>query len=152
MRTILEIRKTTRLFLILVASILLGSCSMYRSVGRPGLLYSYSYEEDYDSLQRKTDHFVENTSWINRTYDTVHNSYDKGKYRKYRLICQGDSLSAGIVFIDNDSLTKIGIRYFVMEGIPFQGSMERKLYRKNRSLYDSCETCFTNKFLVPLGG
>ncbi|MBN4072987.1 hypothetical protein JYT74_02990 [Crocinitomix catalasitica] len=127
-----------------------SSCAIFNLTDGPGLLNLYSFNIEVDSLMLKTDEYVESTTTITRTFNKMNDGYARGKYREYTMSCENDSMLVSIMFIDSDSISKIGLSFLKMRNVPFQTRMERKLRKENQALYDTCETCFVNGLIEPL--
>jgi hypothetical protein len=132
--------------------LLISSCFF---MGPGGLLKIYPFNEPGELLMSKTDSFVENNPNIFRYYGKY--GYDKGEWRRYKMLCDGDTDTLVVVIriFSNftsypDSMPRMGVADFYYKGELIHTNMKRKEIKEKKSITDSCKACFEKVFLNPL--
>jgi hypothetical protein len=150
-----KLMKTRILFFLVI--LLLSSCRYIHNIistpnDDPGAMLNVSsFKANHDTLQLKTDLFIENNQNITRVYNI--GGYDKGVYRQYRMLCNSDTLQFNVVFSGNDTISKIAVSFFKMHNIIFTTSdhnTQKKQIKNNKTLYNICQACYIANFLNPL--
>lgn len=136
-----------------IATAVLFSCRLIYTViptpnDDPGFIQNeIGFRKSWDSLHTEVDKFIENNPGIKRMDDK-----DKERHRYYRTVCNKDTLFFSVWIGGNDSLSRLAVNFFTMQGVYFSDldyNRERKAIKKNKAVYDSCQSCYEKIFLFP---
>lgn len=151
--------RNNKYILLIITFYVINSCSLLNNIfGYPvdqtGYYYEYTeFNCDYITLQLKSDSLVSKNPNIIRVMNNYKGGYDDHQYRIYKIINNSDTMEFHLVFTNKDSVSVIGVSYFMSKNIPFKTSnsrMQKKNILKYKNEYEYGLNNYRKIYLNPL--